>query len=116
MTPSYAASCTSSGKLGRAICTARAHHFVADDAGGEELGAGEYFFAGIAACAVNMIERIARAEAIPLDWMDVSVQTFREADKPSGELSLYDEIRVDIEMWGVGAKHAEDLVAVWKRR
>ena len=37
----------STGTLGRAICNARTHHFVADDAGGEMVGAGELFLSGI---------------------------------------------------------------------
>ena len=30
----------SSGTLGRTICNARMHHFVADDPGGDEVGRG----------------------------------------------------------------------------
>ena len=56
----------STGTLGRAICNSRNHHWVADDSGGEELGAGEFFLSGLSACAVNMIERVAREEERPL--------------------------------------------------
>ena len=49
----------STGTLGRAICNARTHHFVADDPGKDEVGAGELFLSGISACAVNMVERLA---------------------------------------------------------
>jgi hypothetical protein len=49
-------------------------HFVADDPGGDEVGAGELFLSGISACAVNMVERLANQDKIPLQWMDVSVQ------------------------------------------
>ena len=60
----------STGTLGRAISNARNHHWVADDAGGEELGAGEFFLSGITACAVNMIERIAsEEETLWTGWM-----------------------------------------------
>ena len=58
LTLAYKARSYSTGTLGRAICNARTHHFVADDAGGEELGAGEFFFSGITACAVNMLSLI----------------------------------------------------------
>jgi len=60
----------STGTLGRAICNARTHHFVADDPGKDEVGAGEFFLSGIAACAVNMVERLANQDTIPLQWMD----------------------------------------------
>lgn len=116
LTLAYKVRSYSTGTLGRAICNARMHHFVADDAGGEEIGAGELFLSGISACAVNMVERIANADSIPLQWMDVSVEAYRDAQKPAGNLTVYDAIRVHFEMWGVADEHAEGLVETWKRR
>ena len=69
----YQVNSYSTGTMGRAICNVRNHAFVADGSGGEMVGAGELFLSGIAACAVNMVEGIARTEDIALDWMDVSV-------------------------------------------
>ena len=106
----------STGTRGRAICNARNHHFVADDAGGEEIGAGELFLGGIAACAVNMVERIANAEQMPLQWMDVNVEAYRDPNKPPGQLTVYDAIRVHFEMWGVSKNHARQLVDIWQQR
>ena len=106
----------STGTLGRAICNARYHHFVADNSGGEEVGAGELFLSGIAACAVNMVERIAHDEIIPLDWMDVSVASYRDPDAVHEELNLYDSIRINFEMWGVDDDQAFELVETWKKR
>ena len=106
----------STGTLGRAICNARTHHFVADGSGGEEVGAGELFLSGIAACAVNMVERIAHDDQITLEWMDVSVESYRDPDKVPGDLSIYDAIRVNFEMWGVDDDQAHELVETWKRR
>ena len=106
----------STGTLGRAICNTRTHHFVADDAGGEEVGAGELFLSGISACAVNMVERLAKQDKTPLQWMDVSVEAYRDPDKKPGEITVYDAVRVHFEMWGVQAERAEGLVETWKRR
>jgi len=116
LTLAYKARAYSTGTLGRAICNARTHHFVADDAGGEELGAGEFFFSGITACAVNMVERLANNDNITLDWMDVGVESYRDADANHGDLSLYDAIRVKFEMWGVDDEDAHNLVEIWKKR
>ena len=116
LTLAYKARSYSTGTLGRAICNARTHHWVADDAGGEEIGAGELFFSGISACAVNMVERLANADQIALDWMDVSVEAYRDPDKPKGDLTLYDAIRIEFEMWGVSDDHAHNLVSTWKQR
>ena len=71
----------STGTLGRAICNARYHHWVADGSGGDEVGAGELFLSGISACAVNMVENIAHDDQVPLDWMDVSVESYRDPEK-----------------------------------
>ena len=80
------------------------------------MGAGELFLSGIAACAVNMVEKIANDDNIPLDWMDVSVASYRDPDADHGELNLYDGIRVNFEMWGVDDDQAHELVEIWKRR
>ena len=106
----------STGTLGRAICNARMHHFVADDAGGEEVGAGELFLSGITACAVNMVERLASEGQATLDWMDVGAEAWRDPDKPEAERVVYDAIRVNFEMWGVDDDQAHELVETWKRR
>ena len=42
------------------------------------------FFSGITACAVNMVERIANSEDIALDWMEVDIESYRDADKTPG--------------------------------
>jgi len=114
-TLAYKVRAYSTGTLGRAICNARTHHFVADDGGGEEVGAGELFLSGIAACAVNMVERLAKQGNVPLQWMDVGVESYRNPEAKPAELLVYEAIRVHFEMWGVRPAHAEGLVKDWKR-
>ncbi len=116
LTLAYKARSYSTGTLGRAICNARTHHFVSDNSGGDEVYSGELFLSGIAACAVNMVERIAHDEEITLEWMDVGVESWRDPDKEQGERSVYDAIRVNFEMWGVADDQAHELVETWKRR
>lgn len=124
----YQARCYSSGTDGRSICNARTHHFVSDSPGGDAPGAGEYFCASMAACAVNMVERIARGEDRTLARMDVQVSLYhdtqKDADRQRGrakdahgeDVSIYDAARVKFEMWGVSDDDAKFLVKTWKSR
>jgi uncharacterized OsmC-like protein len=116
LTLAYKVRSYSTGTHGRAICNARTHHFITDDVGGDEVGAGELFLSGVSACAVNMVERLAKQDHIPLQWMDVSVEAYRDPENTPGNLTVFDAIRVHFEMWGVQAEHAEGLVETWKRR
>jgi|TARA_B100002003_G_scaffold27164_1_gene22516 uncharacterized OsmC-like protein len=112
----YQARCHSVGIVGRSICNARNHHWVAENTGGEAVGAGELFCASIAACAVNMVETIASTEQRALDGIEVNVAAYRDFDKPSGDVTLYDEVRVQFQMWGVSDDDARFLVKTWKQR
>ena len=112
----YQARTYSTGIPGRSICNARHHHWVSESPGGEAVGAGELFCASMAACAVNMVERIARTEKRALDAMEVNVAVYTDKDKPAGNVSLYDACRVRFEMWGVSDDDARFLVKTWKQR
>ncbi len=115
-TLAYQAKSTSIGVVGRSICNARNHHWVAENSGGEAVGAGELFCASIAACAVNMVETIASTEQRDLAGMEVNVAVYRDFDKPGGDVSLYDQVRVQFQMWGVSDDDARFLVKTWKQR
>jgi uncharacterized OsmC-like protein len=113
----------SSGTRGRALCNARNHHFVVDDyvsngGPGEELGAGEAFLSGITACAVNMLERLARESQMPLGWTDVTVEGTRDTEAaPIHEnLSVYDAVHLRFELTGLDDDQAQELVGIYKRR
>lgn len=112
----YEARSYSIGVPGRSVCNARDHHWVAENSGGEAVGAGELFCASISACAVNMVETIAKKEDRALQAIEVSVAMYRDFDKAQGEVSLYDAVRVQFEMWGVSDKDAQYFVKAWKQR
>lgn len=112
----YEARSYTTGIVGRSICNARNHHWVAENTGGEAVGAGELFCASIAACATNMVSTIARNENRPLSGVEVSVALYRDFDKEQGEVSLYDAARIRFEMWGVSDDDAKFLVKTWKQR
>ncbi|MFQ6027482.1 MAG: OsmC family protein [Dehalococcoidia bacterium] len=116
LTLAYKVNTNSSGTHGRAICNARTHHFIADDSGGEAVGAGELFLSGITACAVNMVERIAKNEAIPVEWMDVSAEAYRDPEAVPSDLTVFADVRVHFQIWGVDDDQGQHLVNTWKQR
>ena len=116
LTLAYEARSYSTGIVGRSICNARNQHWVAENSGGEAVGAGELFCASVAACAVNMVETIASKEQRALERMDVNVAAYRDFDKPAGEVSLYDAVRIQFQLWGVNDDDARFLVKTWKQR
>jgi uncharacterized OsmC-like protein len=80
---------------------------------------GQLFFrkgVDMALTLAYMVERLANQDKIPLQWMDVSVEAYRDPDTKYDKLTVYDAIRVHFEMWGVQAEQAEGLVETWKRR
>ena len=112
----YQANSYSTGIVGRSICNARNHHWVAENTGGEAVGAGEMFCGSIAACAVNMVGTIANDEHRMLDRMEVNVAAFRDMEKPTENISIYDAIRIKFKIWGASAVDAKLLVETWKQR
>ena len=109
----------SSGTQGRAICQARNHHWIADDADynggpGEELGAGELFFSGLTACAVNMLQRAARIQEIPLVRTDVTVEGIRDTSISTNGPAVYQKVHMTFELAGPDQAQGQELVDYYK--
>ena len=74
----YAARARSTDTFGRVMCSCRDHHFVADGpvwngCPGEEVTPGELFLAGLAACAVELLEVTARERGVAVPRALVAV-------------------------------------------
>ena len=85
------------GNNGRCVTSVRTNHFVVDDpdyTGGpsEAVTAGEAFFSGVTACAVLMLERLAREKGDPLKWVDVTLDATRDLEDVRETCSIYDRI------------------------
>jgi uncharacterized OsmC-like protein len=111
----------SSGTRGRCITNVRSNHFVVDDAdysGGphEAITAAEAFLSSITACAVLMVERVARDREIPLSWTDATVEASRDRDTARDGHSVYDRVRMNLTLTGPDEAQAEELIDVYKRR
>jgi len=114
----YQARTYSTSTYGRAICNSRHHHFVADDATiAEAVTAGEYFLAGITACAVNMIGRVAKEEMkITLGRLEARIEGTYDQDNKTGAVTLFQTVRLRFEFEGINLELAHRLVAIYQER
>lgn len=116
----YAVGAVSSGTFGRVLCNARHHHFVVDGpvqngCPGEALTPPEIFLAGVASCCVELVEVIARREGISLRGVDVAIHgTLDKANPLRQDVMVFNAVRIDVAVHGVGQTAAEHLVARFK--
>ena len=106
----------SSGTPGRAICNSRNHHFIADEFGGDEVTAGEYFLTGLTACAVNLLERVAQELDIQLQRLDVRANGTYERNQGTEPCTLFRTIQMEFQFTGISDDDAESLVATYHKR
>lgn len=106
----------SSGTLGRAICNSRNHHFIADEFGGDEITAGEYFLTSLTACAVNLLERHAKELDIPLQMLDVRAAGSYTRNQGMESRTVFHAVNMQFQFVGISDDEAENLVATYHRR
>jgi uncharacterized OsmC-like protein len=106
----------SSGTPGRAICNSRNHHFIADEFGCDEVTAGEYFLTGLTACAVNLLERVAKESHVPLRSLDVRAEGTYKRNLGEESRTLFHEVKMRFQFLGVSDDDAQTLVATYHKR
>lgn len=116
---------STTGIKGRNITRVRDRNILVDDPNvpeydngpGEELGAAELFVAGITTCASLMLERIARAEAIPYESVTVSMEGTRDmrAKRERGPQSL-DSARMHFTFRGISEEKAAYLTDAFQNK
>jgi uncharacterized OsmC-like protein len=118
----YGARAESTETFGRVLCTARQNHFIVDGpvwnrAPGEAITPGELFLAGVASCGVELLQVIARERDVPLRRVAARVQGTIDRSRPvRPDLSLFNSMRLDLELQGVSDRQAEELVEAFKGR
>jgi uncharacterized OsmC-like protein len=118
----YEAQARSSGVFGRVVCSARTHHLIVDGpvqngCPGEEVTPGELFLAGVATCAVELVEVLAREKGFPIPRVTAQIAgTIDRAAPVRADVTLFNRIRLDLQLAGVDAAQAKDLVETFKRR
>ena len=108
--------------FGRVLCSARNHQFVIDgpvqnDCPGEALTPAESFLSGVAGCCIELMHVIARDEKAPLTKAHVTIYGAIDRDRQaSKEVTLFNSVRLDIELHGISKEQGESIVAGFKRR
>jgi uncharacterized OsmC-like protein len=118
----YSAQARSSDTFGRVLVDARDQHLVVDGpvqngCPGEAITPGEMFLAGVASCAVELVQVIAREEGITVGPVGVAINgTIDRANPVRTDFSLFNEVRMQFELDGVTEQQAAFLVDRFKAR
>jgi uncharacterized OsmC-like protein len=118
----YEVRARSTDVFGRVLCNARDHHFIVDGpvqngCPGEELTPVEVFLSAVAACGVELIHVIAKADNVPLDR--VSVRIYGAVDRSRQkrtDVTTFNSVRIDFILAGTSGAQAAALVEGFKRR
>jgi len=108
--------------FGRVLCSARDHHFVIDGpvqngCPGEEVTPPEAFLAGVAACAVELLHVIAKADGVPLGGVAATLNaTVDRGNQPRTDFTVFNTVRLQLALSGTDAARAASLVEGFKRR
>jgi uncharacterized OsmC-like protein len=119
---SYDVDARSTDVFGRVLWTCRDQHFVADGpvqngCPGEAVTPAELFLAGVAACGVELLQVLARADDVPLGRVEARISGAIDRERPVREdVTVFTCVRLDLELEGVGEDEAQRLVELFKRR
>jgi uncharacterized OsmC-like protein len=118
----YEVQARSTDMFGRVLWSCRDQHFVADGpvhngCPGEAVTPAELFLAGIAACGVELVEVIAKAEDVPLTGASAEIAGEIDPDDPvRSDVTVFNRVRLSFTLEGVTAEQAELLVDRFRKR
>jgi uncharacterized OsmC-like protein len=118
----YDVTARSTDVFGRVLCGVRDHHFIVDGpvqngCPGEEITPVDVFLSAVAACGVELIHVIARADGVPLQRVAVAVKgAIDRARQARADVTTFNSVRLDFTVWGADAAQAASLVEGFKRR
>ena len=114
----YEVQARSTDVFGRVLCSTRDHHFVIDGpvhngAPGEEVTPAEAFLAGIAACAVELIQSFDPSPSS----IRAEIEGLLDRDRPvRSDVTVFNSVRLRLQLAGVTQDEAEQLVERFKGR
>ena len=118
----YEVRASSTETFGRVLWSCRDQHFVADGpvhngCPGEAVTPAELFLAGIAACGVELVEVIARAEDVPLAAVRAEIAGEIDPDDPvRSDVTVFNHVRLSFRVEGVSPEQGQLLVDRFKKR
>ena len=118
----YAVSARTTDVFGRVRCNARHHEFLIDGpvqngCPGEELTPPEAFLAGVAACAAELIQVVARQQGHePVTVDAVMTATLDRGNPIRTDCTVFNSARLTIDIGGVSPAIAFELAEAFKKR
>lgn len=119
----YEANARTTDAFGRVLCNAREQYFITDGpvwngCPGEAVTPGEFFMASVAACAVELVQVIAREQGVTsLGTVRASIAGVLDRAHPvRPDVTVFNSVRLEVELTGVTQAQGEDLVARFRGR
>src|SRR5881227_2941729 len=94
----YEVRARSTDTFGRVLCNSRDQHFVVDGpvqngCPGEAISPAELFLSGVAACGVELVQVLAKSEAVPLKAISVDISGVMDRSRPPRpDVSLFNSV------------------------
>ena len=112
----------STGTFGRVLLSARDQHLVVDGPAtngcpGEAITPAELFLGGVAACAAELVQVIARERSMDLTGVEADLAgTIDRAHAVRSDVTVFSTAALRFTFHGVGDEDATALVAAFKGR
>jgi len=122
MEPDYVVRAASTATFGRVLLNARTQHLVVDGpvqngCPGEAVTPAELFLGGIASCAVELLQVIARERGVALGGIDAAVAgTIDRAHEVRSDVTVFSSVALRFALRGVGDEDAAAMVESFKGR
>jgi len=118
----YQTRAKSTDTFGRVLVSARDQHLIVDGPAqngcpGEAIGPAELFLSGVAACSVELIHVLAKDSGIPLRSVGATIEASQDRSNPvRSDVSLFNTVRINLELGGVTQEQGADLVTRFRQR
>ena len=118
----YLVRAASTGTFGRVTLNARTHHLIVDGpvangCPGEALTPAELFLGGVAACAAELVQVIARERGVAPVAVEAEMGgSVDRAHEVRSDVTVFRSVTLRLALRGVGDEDAAALVAAFKAR